>query len=727
MTDVSSSGSGAGQHPLRGPTVEHSSQSINPKNHKVATSNGSTSNEIPVQEPSAANQQDVELTREPEGSQETTPPPLPPRPDSSKLVTPTGSLRRNKLQGKPTTALSLTGVQTGATREDKHEWSAITPRTLSRRSSLSNVPRRAGVGEDDGASIQSIYSHAPTVQRAGELESLLGDAFGGPDGKGPGGVSIGDIAQCQNIEGSVHFKNRFASEFERLGELEGNGSNEGTFRSTLRKPSHSIRTDSACSSEALMLEWSNKLKHFIILSSAGKPVYSRHGDNQLISNTVGVIQTIISFYQDAGEILKSFTAGDTRFTLVSKGHLHLLATSPLDENDSQLQVQLEALYMQILSTLTLPNMEKLFSYRPSTDLRRPLQGTEGLLSALADGFTRGSPSTLLSSLECLRLRKQHRQVVNNSFAKVRSPGLLYGLIVAGGRLVSVLRPKKHSLHPGDLQLIFNMLFEARGVRTGGGENWIPLCLPGFNNTGYVYMYVSFLDGDGSHPGSETTSPQSRDPSLGAGNDDSTADAAQIAFILISASKEAFYNLRTMRDNLVDSLSANNVLHVIRKAASMGRPTCSEILPGTPLRHFLYKSRANVQFTMPAAAPDFGSPVSWRQLMSRYAGLHAAVHSKLGNAKVLQCVSSDGIALAWVSPVFEFFGVAAQGANRQAVAQGAAKAVQWAKREEQRLFVIGGAVSHPAHSGGHDWGFNHRCCRYSNMEHGERPRAFSCPF
>jgi len=216
-----------------------------------------------------------------------------------------------------------------------------------------------------------------------------------------------------------------------------------------------------------------------------------------------------------------------------------VAISKLGESDAQLRVQLESLYMQILSTLTLPNMERMFKARASTDLRRPLQGTESLLSALADGFTRGSPSTLLSALECLRIRKTHRTTINNTLLKVKCPNLLYGLIVAGGRLVSVVRPKKHSLHPGDLHLIFNMLFEAGSVKAGGGENWIPLCLPGFNNTGYLYMYVSFLKVNETEK--EVTERQAT----------SVADEDEVAILLISTNKEGFFELRKMRDELVE--------------------------------------------------------------------------------------------------------------------------------------------------------------------------------
>lgn len=285
----------------------------------------------------------------------------------------------------------------------------------------------------------------------------------------------------------------------------------------------------------MLAQWKSKRKHFLILSSAGKPIYTRHGDDNLISSSIGVIQTIISFYEGAHDQLKGFTAGGARFVIMSQGPLYLVAISRLGESDAQLRVQLEALYMQILSTLTLPTLTHLFSNRPSTDLRRPLKGTEVLLSALADTFTRGSPPTLLSALECLKIRKSHRQIINDTLLRTRCESLLYGLIVAGGRLVSVVRPRKHSLHPSDLQLIFNMLFEAEGVKAGGGENWIPLCLPGFNKNGYLYMYVSFVSA------SESEEEDRQEQSHDSGKRD------EIAILLISANKESFYYLRKMRD------------------------------------------------------------------------------------------------------------------------------------------------------------------------------------
>ncbi|KAJ8105770.1 hypothetical protein OPT61_g9981 [Boeremia exigua] len=443
------------------------------------------------------------------------------------------------------------------------------------------------------------------------------------------------------------FEASFDTEFQDVDAMAADGSNE----------------------DHVMGQWRAKLKHFLVLSSAGKPVYSRHGDDQLITNYIGIVQTIISFYQSTNDSLRGFTAGDVRFVVMSKGPLNLVAITRLPESDSQLRTQLEALYMQILSTLTLPSMERMFAARANYDLRRPLQGTETLLSALADGFTRGSPSTLLSALECLKLRKSHRDTINNTLLKTRSENLLYGLIVASGKLVSVVRPKKHSLHPGDLHLIFNMLFEAGGVKAGGGENWIPLCLPGFNNTGYLYMYVSFLNLEKPSEQMEER-PRTRD-----GGED------EVAVLLISADKESFFEMRKMRDSLVEALAANNSISHISTAVQAGRPSCIDIVPGSPLRHFLYKSRGNVQFCMPSYTPYFASPLDRRRLLSLYAHLHSTLHTRPTSLKVHHETGSSCIALAWSTPLFELYAVAPPNTSRAALAQGAMKIVQNAKRPE----------------------------------------------
>ncbi|KKY21355.1 putative vacuolar fusion protein mon1 [Phaeomoniella chlamydospora] len=636
-------------------------------------------------------------------------PPLPPRPSANLSLlgarNRAPSASRPSTRGRATTGISLTDINT----QVYHDGTRDTYATTAQRA-VSNHPNSNKTS--DGGDSSSIKSFVPNTDLGQDVGSLFAGVMGNVTSK-PAlvDVAFGRIEEEDDIlEAAIGPLVNIAEEFESIGELKEDGSNE----------------------EELLKLWKEKLKHFVILSAAGKPIYTRHGDGGLISGYVGIIQTIISFYEGSKDALRTFTAGGARFVILSQHNLFLVAITRLQESEAQLRAQLDALYMQILSTLTLPQLEHIFSIRPSSDLSRPLRGTEVLLSSLADSFTLGSPSTLLSALECLKLRKSHRQAINNTFLKCRVDELLYGLLVAGGRLVSVVRPKKHSLHPSDLQLIFNMIFEADGVKTSGGESWIPICLPGFNSSGYLHMYVNFLsleeaqspdpDGFTSTPNLESgtysatpheaSSSNFKTSKYSNGPTNPSKDSS-VAMILISTLPTAFPSLQTMSRNLLTSLStqtlnSQTLLAHITNAISTGRPLPTDIVPGLPLQHFLYKSRPHVQFVMPRF-PFLDNPTSsaydsithpsaaqtlssHRSLLTTYHHLHASLHAKNAHVKVQHCVSTrHGTALGWVTPMFELYGVGGRGTSRSALAQGVNRVAQWAQREEERLFIIGGAV------------------------------------
>ena len=54
------------------------------------------------------------------------------------------------------------------------------------------------------------------------------------------------------------------------------------------------------------------------------------------------------------------------------------------------------------------------------------------------------------------------------------------------------------------------------------------------------------------------------------------------------------------------MERNGSISIIKAAIEKGRPATTDIVPGTVVRHFLYKSRANVQFAMSSYDPDFSS-------------------------------------------------------------------------------------------------------------------------
>ncbi|KPI39856.1 Vacuolar fusion protein MON1 [Cyphellophora attinorum] len=558
-------------------------------------------------------------------------PSLPPRPSEHGLLQsrPTTSHQqasslRPSLASTATTAVSTTDVNTYHRPDGTQEVKVVPSRGQSSRSIYRyGSNKNSEVGEDTS----SIRSYLPFRTARQDSESIFGGAL--DDG----------LPTLINADDQDFFRNEgmyeeidFQHEFENI---------EDT-------------TDT--SEEHAQALWKQKKKHYLILSAAGKPIYTRHGSDQTISSYLGIIQTIISSYDAADDPLRSFQAGHVKFVILAQTNLFLVAISALSESDAQLRAQLDAMYMQILSTLTLPPYSHL----------------------LADSFTKGSPSTLLSALECLKIRKSHRNVINSTLVRARVDDLLYGLVVAGGRLVSVIRPKKHSLHPGDLQLIFNMLFEAEAIKAGGGDSWIPICLPGFNKTGYLFMYVSYIS---------TSGAVAREVEV----DEKIAKEDAVAIILLSANKESFESMQSMKRYLVHEFTRTGSMRVIQSALQAARPSPTDIVPGTGVRHFLFKSRGNVQFFMPSLSPHYDNLNRRRQLMTIYHQLHASVHAKHASVKVHHSVSSVASALAWVTPLFELYCVAGPTMARNALAQSANRIVQWVQREEERVFIIGGAV------------------------------------
>ena len=110
------------------------------------------------------------------------------------------------------------------------------------------------------------------------------------------------------------------------------------------------------------------------------------------------------------------------------------------------------------------------------------------------------------------------------------------------------------------------------------------------------------------------------------------------------------------------------------------------VPG--VSHFIYKSRVQVQFTMPSLPSNDRQA---RRLLALYRHLHAVVHTRKTHVKLFHYMSRRYSALVWVGSGFECYAVAEGKVGRGVLARGARGVVRWVRTEEARLFVSGGVV------------------------------------
>ena len=107
-----------------------------------------------------------------------------------------------------------------------------------------------------------------------------------------------------------------------------------------------------------------------------------------------------------------------------------------------------------MSIITTAQLARIFEQHRNFDLRRLLGGTEPFLDHLCR--TVGTePSYLLNAVHCLRMAPQLRQTAGAALQLARThakDSLLYGMLIVKNRLITILRPKKHSFHPSGAYL-----------------------------------------------------------------------------------------------------------------------------------------------------------------------------------------------------------------------------------------------------------------------------------
>jgi len=362
---------------------------------------------------------------------------------------------------------------------------------------------------------------------------------------------------------------------------------------------------------------------------------------------------------------------------------------------------LEYLHLQILSVVTAAQLRRIFERRTNFDLRRLLDGSEPFLVSLLHRMELDL-AMATSSLHCLQLESNLRARAADALVPItKMKDVLYIILVAEGRVVTLVRPKKHSIHPTDLHILVNTIHAPSIYNSPASASWIPICLPKFNPTGFVNAYISFLrkfddDEESSRPQSP---PKSMDHSQQQGprrNTDPSALTqsrthrdAGIALVCISGGGE-FETVRSWCDKVEQKLEQDGTLQAISQLIQTGKADYSVSALGIPgLRHFVYKSRPHVQVTMPSFEEPYEELDNKRRIVTLYQMIHDAIHAKSGQEGTLklQYIRTDSeIAMGWITQPFELYIALSPRLPKIAVINAANAVARWVKKEEASLFL-----------------------------------------
>ncbi|KAF8172004.1 trafficking protein Mon1-domain-containing protein [Mycena galopus ATCC 62051] len=417
-------------------------------------------------------------------------------------------------------------------------------------------------------------------------------------------------------------------------------------------------------------------REYFILTDAGKPVFtSRPGgeDSENMTSTIGIMQALISVFIDDGDKIRCINAGSTRITFALRAPLYYVCASPgANPNLSKTRSHLEYLHLQILSIVTAAQLRRVFERRTNFDLRRLLNGAETFLTSMLSRLE-FDLAMATSSLHCLRLDASIRKRAGETL------DILYVVLVARGRVITIVRPKKHSIHPADIHILLNTIHAPSILNSPASASWIPVCLPKFNPTGFVNAYISFprkddgLEAEQQTPSTVVDDLQSSVATVKPRYSQHALDSG-IGLICISGSGD-FETIRNWCDSATEKMESEGTLDTIANAFRMGQTEYSVAELGA--NH----------------CPTFEDPYDdvdeRRRLTTLYQIIHDAIHAKSGqeaSLKLQYIRSEKESVMGWITQPFELY-VTLSPRLPKSAAVGAANAVaRWVKKEESRLFL-----------------------------------------
>ncbi|XP_048475834.1 vacuolar fusion protein MON1 homolog B-like [Rhincodon typus] len=412
--------------------------------------------------------------------------------------------------------------------------------------------------------------------------------------------------------------------------------------------------------------WRAHRKHVFVLSEAGKPIYSRYGNEEALSSTMGVMMALVSFVQDGDNTIRSIQSDDYKVVFSQHGPLVLVSVSRSHQSPAQLRRELCYVYYQIISLLTQATVTRIFQHKKNYDLRRLLAGSERILDNLLRRLDT-DPGFLLGAVQCLPLAPSLREAVSYLLLRAVTPNLVFSILLAQGRLVSIVQERAvledTRLHPADLHLLFNLL-AGSSAPPQAGELWTPVCLPRLYPDSYFYAYVSYLD-----------------PAHG------------VCLLLLSTDQAAFYSVAACKRRIEEGLRAQGLLAAIQAALRVAGGAGASRLGLSELRHFMYKPldipdnhRQLTQYTSPEIEAPYTTEQEKEHLFDLYQYLHSKIHSSTRPLKLIYHVAERETLLAWVTGKFELYACYSPLVTKAAAISIVTKVLRWIRKEEAQLFI-----------------------------------------
>nr|CDJ86636.1 Vacuolar fusion protein MON1 domain containing protein [Haemonchus contortus] len=398
-----------------------------------------------------------------------------------------------------------------------------------------------------------------------------------------------------------------------------------------------------------------------VLSEYGRPIFVSCGHEDQLCSLFALIGVFVSRVKLWGDRLLQLSSGDVHVRFCHRSSLILCIVSRSCE---LLDDQLNVLFDQIVSTLSRSQLDIVYKKKGDNyDLRRLLRGTDKYMDSSVSAW-RTDISLLQSAIRILPMQPSDRDYLSSTMVScltaAKLDGVLFGLMIAHRQVAAMVRLRRYALHPRDTHILLNLISGNSSLRITEAQTWTPICLPNFNDKGFVYAYISF-------PWEESAA----------------------CLILISVKKDHFDPLNEVKKKIVEKLESNAKFFPSFQS-SVETPVAfsiSQIGSGSDvLWSFVYKNRSSRQVCISGAKVPLISRaerISARTLFERITHL-------VREESHMRCLflkrNRDNV-LVWVTDKFELQCVFSPLVSAVMATTLVDRLLKTLKYHEQRYFII----------------------------------------
>jgi len=278
------------------------------------------------------------------------------------------------------------------------------------------------------------------------------------------------------------------------------------------------------------------------------------------------------------------------------------------------------------------------------------------------------PQYLLNAIQCLRIPATLRASIGQILStEHKGDNLFYALLVARGFLVSLVRPKKHILYPPDLHLLINFISSSATFRDSEAT-LTPICLPLFNNRGFLQLYTAFLTPD-------------------------------VCLLLLTSQSDAVSEMRETKELILRAMQAPpQLLSQLQTILSTPVMAGSHFYPVseigiTDLLHFVYRSHTTSQMTAPHPTAPYHTKKQLTRLFRSYQRIAYSVHivDETKPHKVYYERSPSENLIAWVTKEFDLYACFSPLVSKPDAIKSCNQLLKWIKVEEPNLFILNSPI------------------------------------